>query len=306
MNMAHGFSERGGFTEQGLVELDAALVRNVSPGEVPGLVALVARADGPRNGQVHVTVAGSATLGDPGTAGDLGSPLRRDSIFRIASMSKPVTGVAAMLLIEDGAMALDDPVERWLPELGARRVLRALDSPLDDTVPAARPVTVEDVLSFRLGFGCIMTPGSYPIADAEASLGLKTLGPPWPPGRHTSDEWIAALSGLPLMDQPGQRWRYNTGATVAGILIERVTSWAVSPACTPRPGTWAAPGRTWSCSTRQKAGTPRHPCFLTERPGSCPRSMTSGRSPRCSPGACLASRRVRAKAPGCCYRSRAG
>ena len=68
-----------------------------------------------------------------------------------------------------------------------------------------------------------MTPGSYPIADAEASLGLKTLGPPWPPGHHTGDEWIAALGGLPLMDQPGQRWRYNTGATVAGILIERVT-----------------------------------------------------------------------------------
>jgi CubicO group peptidase (beta-lactamase class C family) len=84
-----------------------------------------------------------------------------------------------MLLIEDGAMALDDPVERWLPELGGRRVLRALDSPLDDTVPAVRPITVEDVLSFRLGFGCIMTPGDYPIADAEASLGLKTLGPPW-------------------------------------------------------------------------------------------------------------------------------
>ncbi|HEY6789091.1 MAG TPA: serine hydrolase domain-containing protein, partial [Trebonia sp.] len=221
--MAHGFPAQGGFTEQGLVELDAALERHVSPGEVPGLVALVARADGPRNGQVHVTVAGSATLGDPGTPGDLGPPLRRDSVLRIASLSKPVTGVAAMLLIEDGAMALDDPVERWLPELSGRRVLRALDSPLDDTVPAARPVTVEDVLSFRLGFGCIMTPGSYPIADAEASLGLRTLEAPWPPGRLTSDEWIAALGGLPLMDQPGQRFRYNTGATVAGILIERVT-----------------------------------------------------------------------------------
>jgi CubicO group peptidase (beta-lactamase class C family) len=223
MNMAHGFSERGGFTEQGLVELDAALVRNVSPGEVPGLVALVARADGTQHGQVHVMVAGSATLGDPGTPGDLGTPMRRDSIFRVASLSKPITGVAAMLLIEDGAMALDDPVERWLPELGGQRVLRALDSPLADTVPAARPITVEDVLSFRLGFGCIMTPGSYPIADAEASLGLTTLGAPWPPCRHTSDEWIAALGGLPLMDQPGQRWRYNTGATVAGILIERVS-----------------------------------------------------------------------------------
>jgi CubicO group peptidase (beta-lactamase class C family) len=222
MHMTHGSTEQGGFTERGLVELDAALVRHVSPADVPGLVALVARSDGAGRDQVHVTVAGSGTLGD-GTPGELGMPVRRDSIFRIASISKPVVGVAAMLLIEDGAMALDDPAERWLPELGDRRVLRTLESPLDDTVPANRPITVEDVLSFRLGFGCIMTPGSYPIADAEASLGLKTLAPPWPPAQLTSDEWIAALGSLPLMDQPGQRFRYNTGATVAGILIERVT-----------------------------------------------------------------------------------
>jgi CubicO group peptidase (beta-lactamase class C family) len=220
--MTHGFPERDGFTEQRLVELDAALVRHVSPADVPGLVALVARGDGAAGGQVHVTVAGSGTLGG-GAPGELGTPMWRDSIFRIASLSKPVTGVAAMLLIEDAAMDLDDPVERWLPELGGRRVLRALESPLDDTIAADRPITVEDVLSFRLGFGCIMTPGSYPVADAEASLGLKTLGPPWPPCQLTSDEWIAALGSLPLMDQPGQRWRYNTGATVAGILIERVT-----------------------------------------------------------------------------------
>jgi CubicO group peptidase (beta-lactamase class C family) len=219
--------EQGGFTDQGLVALDAALERHVASGEVPGLVALVARGDGAQPAQVHVTVAGSASLGGSGAPGDPGidpgAPMRRDSIFRIASLSKAVTGVAAMLLIEDGALALSDPVERWLPELGGRRVLRALECPLDETVPAARPVSVEDVLSFRLGFGCIMTPGSYPIADAEASLGLATLGPPWPPGRLTSDEWIAALGSLPLMDQPGERWRYNTGATVAGILIERVT-----------------------------------------------------------------------------------
>ena len=220
--MTHGSTEQGGFAERGLVELDAALVRHVSPADVPGLVALVARGDGTAPDQVHVTVAGSGTLGD-GTPGEVGMPVRRDSIFRIASLTKPVVGVAAMLLIEDGAMALNDPVERWLPELGDRRVLRTLESPLDDTVPADRPITVEDVLSFRLGFGCIMTPGRYPIADAEASLGLKTLAPPWPPAQLTSDEWIAALGGLPLMDQPGQRFRYNTGATVAGILIERVT-----------------------------------------------------------------------------------
>jgi CubicO group peptidase (beta-lactamase class C family) len=200
----------GGFTEEGLAALDAALARHASSGAVPGLVALVAR-----GGQVHVTTAGHLAAGDP-------EPIGRDAIFRIASLTKPVVGAAAMLLVQDGAMALDDPVERWLPELGARRVLRSHDAELSDTVPAARPVTVEDVLSFRFGFGCIFTPQALPVVKAEAELGLKTLGPPWPPTPLTPGQWIAALGRLPLLDQPGERWRYNTGATVAGILIERV------------------------------------------------------------------------------------
>ncbi len=201
----------GGFTDQGLAALDAALARHTSTGAVPGLTALVAR-----DGQVHVTSAGHKAIGD-------GEPIGRDAIFRIASLTKPVTGVAAMLLIEDGAMALGDPVERWLPELGARRVLRSYDAELSDTVPAERAITVEDVLSFRLGFGSIFTPEPLPIASAaEGELQLKTLGPPWPPTPHTPDQWIAAFGSLPLLDQPGERFRYNTGATVAGILIERV------------------------------------------------------------------------------------
>jgi CubicO group peptidase (beta-lactamase class C family) len=200
----------GGFTGDGLAALDAALARHASSGAVPGLVALVAR-----DGQVHVTTAGHLAAGDP-------APIGRDAIFRIASLTKPVIGAAAMLLVQDGAMALGDPVERWLPELGARRVLRSYDAELSDTVPAARPVTVEDVLSFRLGFGSIFTPQALPIHQAEAELGLKTLGPPWPPTPLTPDEWIAGLGRLPLLDQPGERWRYNTGATVAGVLIERV------------------------------------------------------------------------------------
>jgi CubicO group peptidase (beta-lactamase class C family) len=202
----------GGFTDEGLAALDAALARHVSTGAVPGLVALVAR-----GGQVHVTSAGHKAAGDS-------APIGRDAIFRLASLTKPVTGVAAMLLIEDGAMALDDPVERWLPELGARRVLRSYDAQLSDTVPAERPITVEDVLSFRLGFGSIFTQETLPVIQAaEGELKLKTLRPPWPPSPHNPDEWIAALGSLPLLDQPGERFRYNTGATVAGILIERVT-----------------------------------------------------------------------------------
>jgi CubicO group peptidase (beta-lactamase class C family) len=202
------------FTDEGLTALDAVLARHTDSGEVPGLVALVAR-----GGHVHVTSAGHKTLGD-GALGDE-EPIGRDAIFRIASLSKPITGVAAMLLMEDGVIRLEDPVERWLPELADRRVLRRLDGPLDDTVPAQRAITVEDVLSFHLGFGAIMTLDRYPIAEAEAEIGLKTLGPPWPPTPLTPDEWIAAFGRLPLLDQPGTRWRYNTGATIAGILIER-------------------------------------------------------------------------------------
>ena len=202
----------GGFTDEGLAALDAALAGHTSAGAVPGLVALVAR-----GGQVHVTSAGHKAMGDS-------APIGRDAIFRIASLTKPIVGVAAMLLIEDGAMALDDPVQRWLPELSARRVLRSYDAQLSDTVPAKRPITVEDVLSFRLGIGSIFSPEPLPIVEtAEAKLQLKTFGPPWPPTPHNPDQWIAALGSLPLLDQPGERFRYNTGATVAGILIERVT-----------------------------------------------------------------------------------
>ena len=199
-----------GLTRQALEALDTALARHVDQAELPGLVALVARDD-----DVHVAAVGHRAFGDS-------EPIGRDAIFRIASLTKPIVGVAAMLLVQDGAVALDDPVGRWLPELAEPRVLRSLASELDDTVPAERPITVEDVLSFRFGFGSIMDPGPYPIQRAESDLGLKTLSPPWPPVDLTSDEWIARLGRLPLLDQPGARWRYNTGASVAGVLIERV------------------------------------------------------------------------------------
>jgi CubicO group peptidase (beta-lactamase class C family) len=200
----------GGFTDKGLAALDATLAQHTAAGAVPGLVALVAR-----DGDVHVTSAGHKAVGDS-------APIGRDAIFRIASMTKPVVGVAAMLLIEDGAMTLSDPVGKWLPELAGRRVLRAWDAELSDTVPAERAITVEDVLSFRLGFGSIFAQETLPVVAAEEALDLKTLRPPWPPTAHTPDQWIAAFGTLPLLDQPGERFRYNTGATVAGILIERV------------------------------------------------------------------------------------
>jgi CubicO group peptidase (beta-lactamase class C family) len=200
---------RGGFTGAGLAALDAALTAHTASGAVPGLVALVAR-----GGQVHVTVRGHKSLGDT-------EPIGRDAIFRLWSLTKPVIGVAAMLLVQDGTLALSDPVGKWLPELDGRRVLRSWDAELTDTVPAQRAITVQDVLAFRLGFGTIFAPEPLPVVRAANALDLKTLGPPAPPSKLTPDQWIAALGSLPLLDQPGERFRYNTGATVAGILIER-------------------------------------------------------------------------------------
>ncbi len=103
-------------------------------------------------------------------------------------------------------------------------MLRSLDAALDDTVPAARSITIEDLLTFRLGFGVVMAPpDTHPIQVAERELGLMTLGPPWPPPTLTSDEWIARFATLPLIHQPGEAWMYNTGAQVLGVLLERAT-----------------------------------------------------------------------------------
>jgi CubicO group peptidase (beta-lactamase class C family) len=196
----------------GLRRVHDRLAASTESGQVPALTALLAR-----GGDVHTEVLGHLALDDP-------TPLRRDAIFRIASLSKPITAAGAMLLVDDGVLSLSDPVDVLLPELAERRVLRSLESPLDDTVPAARAITVEDLLTFRLGFGAIMDPpGTYPIQDAEAELGLMTLGPPWPPPPFDSEEWVARFATLPLLHQPGAEWRYNTGAQVLGILLERAT-----------------------------------------------------------------------------------
>ncbi len=164
------------------------------------------------------------------------APLRRDAIFRIASLSKPMGAAGAMALVDDGLVAHDDPVETYLPELADRRVPRSLESPLDDTVPAERSISVEDLLTFRLGFGVVMVPpGTYPIQDAEAELQLATLGPPWAPPGFGADEWIRRFATLPLMDKPGTTWRYNTGLQVLGVVMERPSGQSLERFLRSRP-----------------------------------------------------------------------
>jgi CubicO group peptidase (beta-lactamase class C family) len=187
------------------------MMGHVERGDVPGAVTLLSR-----RGEVHVEALGARAFGGP--------PMRRDTIFRITSMTKPVTAVATMILAEECRLRLDEPVDRLLPELAGRRVLRRLDGSLDDTLPASRPLTVRDLLTFRMGLGNVLgPPDAYPILKAVAEQRLVGFGPPDPTAPHGPDEWIRRLGTLPLMEQPGTMWRYNTSAYVLGVLIARVS-----------------------------------------------------------------------------------
>ena len=151
--------------------------------------------------------------------------MRRDSLFRLSSTSKPVTGAAILALVREGLLDLDEPVRRLLPELAAPQVLRRMDGPLDDTVPARRPITVRDLLTFTFGFGMTVemfaADPPWPVVAQAEALHLATIGPPDPGGQPGPDIWIAGLGSLPLLAQPGERWFYNTGASVLGVLAER-------------------------------------------------------------------------------------
>ena len=181
----------------------------VERGEVPGIVTLVSR-----RGEVHVDAIGKKAIGGS-------DPVRRDTIFRIASMTKAITAAAAMILVEECKLRLDEPVDRLLPEMAARKVLKRLDGPLDDTVPAKRPITVRDLLTFRLGFGIVMAPPDlYPIQKAVSEKVLGQ-GPPQPLAPPAPDEWMRRFGTLPLLHQPGEKWMYHTGSDVLGVLIAR-------------------------------------------------------------------------------------
>ena len=203
-------------TSAGLSKARLSRLRNVmagyvARGEVPGLVALVSR-----RGEAYVEALGVKALGGS-------DPVQRDTIFRIASMTKPITAAAAMILVEECNLRLDDPVDRLLPELADRRVLKRLEGPLDDTKPAQRPITLRDLLTFRLGFGIVMAPpGTYPIQTAVNDL-LLGQGMPQPSLPPAPDEWIRRFGTLPLMHQPGEKWMYHTGSDVLGVLIARAS-----------------------------------------------------------------------------------
>jgi CubicO group peptidase (beta-lactamase class C family) len=202
---------KGGLSKLRLERLSKVMAGHVERGAVPGLVTLVER-----RGDLEVEALGSHAVGG-------GAPMRRDTIFRITSMTKPVTAVAALILLEECKLRLDEPVDRLLPELANRRVLSRPDAEVEDTLPARRPITLRDLLAFTAGYGMVFGPNPLPIQKAIAELGIAGFGPPTPDTPHTPDEWLRKLSSLPLLHQPGESWLYGTGSYVLGALIARAS-----------------------------------------------------------------------------------
>jgi CubicO group peptidase (beta-lactamase class C family) len=190
------------FTERGLARWREVLQRHVE--EVPDIVAAIQK-----DGALHVEALGGA---------------RRDSVFRISSLTKPITAVATLLLVEECRLRLDDSVEPWLPELANRRVLKDVSGPLAGaTAPAARAITVRDLLVQRMGFGQFLAyPEQTPILRVLIDE-LNGFGPPQPQKTPAPELYMKRLAALPWMAEPGGRWLYNTPYDVLGVLIARAT-----------------------------------------------------------------------------------
>lgn len=204
----------GNFIRDRLERMRKVMAGHVERGDLPGLVWAVSR-----RGETHVEAVGSLAFN--------GSvPMQRDSIFRIASLTKPVTATAAMILVEESRLRLDDPVDKWLPELADRKVLKAIDGPLTETVPASRPISLRDLLTLRFGLGAIMVyPFRYPVQHAMQEAGLAPSADLF---RAAPDDYMKRIGSLPLAHQPGEGWLYHTGLDVAGVLIARVAGQPLS------------------------------------------------------------------------------
>jgi CubicO group peptidase (beta-lactamase class C family) len=196
---------RLGLSAGRLAEIAPMLQGLVDERQLAGAVTLVWR----RGELAHVAAVGYRDVA-------AAAPMTRDALFRIASMTKPIVSLTALMLLEEGKLELDDPVTRWLPELADRRVLNDAAGPLDDTRPALRDITVEDLMTHRSGLASGFT-SVGPIAAAYGErLGSPFAAPKGP------DAWLRALAELPLSYSPGQRFHYGHSTDVLGLLIARI------------------------------------------------------------------------------------
>ena len=195
----------GGFSADGLAQIPAALQPVVDAGDLSGFVTLVYR-----KGEIAQVNA----LGHRDVAAK--TPMTRDTLFRIASMTKPITSLATLMLLEEGKLKLDDPVTKWLPEFADMKVLASPTGPLSDVTAATRDITVEDLMTHRAGLAYGFT-SVGPIAHAhEETLGSPIINP------HGPDEWLKRLGSLPLSFQPGDRFHYSHATDVLGFLVARI------------------------------------------------------------------------------------
>lgn len=199
-------SNQGGLSSVRLQRIDAMMEAVVERRETPGMVGLIYR----RGTIAHVTTAGWQDVSSK-------APMKRDTIFQIMSMTKPITAAAVLILVDEERIDLYDPVEKYLPEFANMRVLRTPDSDLSHTVPAQRPMRILDLLTYRAGFASapVLTEPTDPLGDATGKAYAA----------HASDpaRWLEAIAGLPLCHQPGSAWTYGTASDVLSILVSRVS-----------------------------------------------------------------------------------
>lgn len=191
----------GGFSAERLAAIPPLLQTYVDDGSFAGIVTLIYR-----KGEIAQVVAvGEADI-------EAGVPMRRNTIFRLASMTKPITAVAALTLVDQGKIGLNDPIDRWIPELASPRVINDPLGPLGNTHPAPRPITVADLLTHRSGIA-----GQFDRGELAQPVAALRDGDP------TFDAWIKRLAALPLAYDPGTRFNYGTSFDVLGVLVSRIT-----------------------------------------------------------------------------------
>jgi len=195
--------ESVGFSAEGLKKLDAHMQELVDTGHLPGVTTMLVRHGKIVNYQVH------------GKKGFDGPPMTKDTIFRIYSQTKPITGVAMMILYEEGKWTLDDPVSKYIPEFASLRVFKGVNADGSfDTVPADRPPTLREIMSHSGGFAYGLVPDN-PIDKAYVSTGVL--------GAKSSQEFVQKVAALPLVAQPGTRWKYSVSVDIQGLLIEKLS-----------------------------------------------------------------------------------
>ena len=192
-----------GFSAEGLKKLDAHMQGLVDTGHLPGVTTMLVRHGKIVNFEVH------------GKKGFDGPPMTKDTIFRIYSQTKPVTGVAMMILYEEGRWKLDDPVSKFIPEFSSLRVFKGVNPDGSfDTVPADRPPTMRELMSHSAGFAYGLNPDN-PIDKAYVDTGVL--------GSKSRQEFIQKVAALPLVAQPGTRWKYSVAVDIQGLIIEKLT-----------------------------------------------------------------------------------